>query len=173
MKSKVLQIVIVSLVFIIVPLQIYSSPPAPAPLCSIHGVIQKVAEKEATINPCIQSGHCPTDVQLSTGQHYVLTVNIKSATYVSGETKYRTCAELYPNNSDVDIFIYKEDVKMGDTFRKGQPIVGEVSSFWGNRLASYAIKENTFEEKILNSLNSVSDMVFKFINKLLSSLPTR
>ncbi len=173
MKPIVLQIVILSLVLVSVPFQINASPPAPAPLCSIRGVILKITEKEATINPCIQSGRCPTDVQLSMGPHYILTVNIKSTAYVSGETKYRTCAELYPKDSDVELFIYKEDVKTGDTFKKGQPIVGEVSSFWGNRLASYTLEENPSEENILNSVNSVKDMIFSFIKKLFGSLPTR
>lgn len=119
--------------------RVFASPPAPAPKCFVKGVIQKVRFEKAYELPCVKTKSCPTDIQLSYPNRYYLSVNIHEVSFKGGDTRFQTCASLYPQNSLQEIFINEDKVIAGDSFKKDHQIEGVVSSFWGYSFDSYQI----------------------------------
>lgn len=123
--------------------KVFASPPAPAPKCFVKGVIQKVRFEKAYELPCVKTKSCPTDTQLSYPNRYYLSVNIHEVSFRDGDTRFQTCASLFPLNSLQEIFINEDKVIAGDSFKRDQQIEGVVSSFWGYSFDSYQITSVT------------------------------
>lgn len=135
---------IASLVFLKFPERtVFASPPAPAPKCSVAGLIENVRFEKAYEEPCVKTKSCPTDMQLSYPDTYYLSVKIQSVSLKEGDTRFRSCENLYQIGSTQEIFIIKDKVRSGDSFNRGQQIEGGVSSFWGNSFDSYQITSVT------------------------------
>jgi hypothetical protein len=117
--------------------RVFASPPAPAPKCYVKGVIQNVRFEKAYELPCVKTRSCPTDTQLSYPNRYYVSVNIHEVSFKDGDTRFQTCASLYPLNTLQEIFINEDKVIAGDSFKKSQQIEGVVSSFWGYSFDSY------------------------------------
>ena len=66
---------------------------------------------------------------------YFLEVSISSVTYVSGDTRFYTCENIYPVYSRQIIFINKDKVKTGDKFMVNQQIEDIVRFFGESRLS--------------------------------------
>ncbi|MCX5792557.1 MAG: hypothetical protein NTY45_10170 [Elusimicrobia bacterium] len=111
---------------------VFASPPAPAPLCRITGVIKSVEFKDAYNEACLtEPSGCPTDTELHHPARFFFDININSVSH--------TCVHMYPVGSVRKIFIGKDKVKPGDTFSAGQKIEGVVRSSWGSSFDSYEL----------------------------------
>jgi len=147
---------------------VFASPPVPTPICQITGVIKSVTFKDAYNEPCLEEPYgCPTDTELRHPARYYLDINITSVSYISGETNFNTCENMYPAGSMKKIFIGKDKVNIGDTFSVNQKIEGIVRSFWGSSFDSYSLKpedildaskitEKLLEENRAEQVNSIS-----------------
>lgn len=121
-------------------LPVFASPPAPAPLCKITGVIKSVSFRDAYDEPCLKERYgCPTDMELQHPARYFLDVTINSVSYISGETNFNTCENMYKVGDVKNIFIDKVKVSTGDIFSVNQKIEGIVRSFWGSSFDSYTL----------------------------------
>jgi hypothetical protein len=88
-----------------------ATAPAPAPRCSVKGVIQAVEFQPAYSLGCTALGQtCPTDTPTSFPARYSLTVKIESSAYVSGDTSVNTCASLYPIDTAQTLFINNNSI---------------------------------------------------------------
>lgn len=119
--------------------RVFASPPAPAPKCSVMGLIENVRFEKAYENPCVKTKSCPTDVQLSFPDTYYLSIKIQSFSLEEGDTRFRSCDSLYKIGSTQEIFIIKDKVRPVDSFSKGQTIAGTAVSFWGSSFETYII----------------------------------
>jgi hypothetical protein len=138
-KIFILFSIIVS--FTLTSKSVFASAPAPSPECYIEGIIQSVEVKEAYDEPCLVEKYgCPTDMELQHPARYFLKIRIDSVSYISGETKFTTCENKFPLNSEKSIFINKDKIKAGDSFGSGQKIKGQVSSFGNPSLDSYELE---------------------------------
>lgn len=121
-------VILLSAIAILIGINVFASPPIPAPICRIEGTIKS------------------TDVVPSPSSGYNLNVEISSVKYMSGESKFKTCEAIFPvgNKSQIylpaansyDDFQFKERV-----FEK--KIEGVVSTSWGSKFDSYNLKEAT------------------------------
>jgi len=146
------------LVFLILTLtvlvgnSVFASPPLPSPNCYIKGIIQSVEFKEAYEDPCLTGKYkCPTDIALSLPARYAIKIKIDSVAYDSGETKFITCETLFPLNAERTIFIKKDKVKAGDSFKSGQKISGRVTTYWYEGYLSSYILEDNFSQCTVDS----------------------
>jgi len=125
---------------------VFASPPLPAPVCQINGVIKSVTYKDAYENPCQKEPNgCPTDTELNHPPRYYLDIYIRSVSYVSGESNFITCENMYPVGSVRNIYIDADKIKIGDKFFVNQKIKGIVRSFWGSSFDSYVLKTKTIK----------------------------
>lgn len=125
-------------------LPVFASPPTPTPLCKITGAIKSVSFKDAYDEPCLKEPYgCPTDMELHHPARYYLDVAINSVSYISGETNFNTCENMYKVGNVKNIFINKDKVNTGDTFSVNQKIEGIVRSFWGSSFDSYTLTTET------------------------------
>ncbi|MFC1768628.1 hypothetical protein ACFLZX_02595 [Nanoarchaeota archaeon] len=134
------KILLILTMIILLSIAVIASAPAPSPKCYAEGVINSVEFKDAYNDPCVATNSCPSDGENIHPARYYLMVQLNLVKYVSGETKYRTCEEMLPLNTEQKIFLNKDEVKEGDTFKKGLEIKGQVSSFWGKSFDSYEVE---------------------------------
>ncbi|MCX6737095.1 MAG: hypothetical protein NTW73_03370 [Candidatus Parcubacteria bacterium] len=128
--------------FVLINNSVLAVAPLPSPNCNIEGIIQSVEFKEAYDDPCLTlPSRCPTDTLVNFPAGYYLKIKISSISYVSGETKYATCEALLPLNTERTFFIYKDDVKTGDSFKIGQKIKGLVYSWFRFVFKSYELDQ--------------------------------
>ncbi len=129
-------IAFVAIIFGAIP--VFASPPAPAPVCQISGVIKSVEFKDAYGEACIKELYgCPTDMELNHPARYFFDVSINSVSHVSGNTSFNTCQNMYSVGKVQKIFINKDKVKSGDTFSVNQKIDGIVRYSWDVSFDSY------------------------------------
>ena len=141
---------------------IYASPPVPAPKCFVKGTIEASRFEPAHEAPCVKQGGCPTDTQLSYKDTFYLSVKIQSADFREGDTRWQSCADLYPLGSTQEIFITKDKVKSGDLFSQGRTITGTVINFGVSSFETYDVSQPSiffklklFFEAILNSIKKI------------------
>ena len=131
-------ILFLSAIAILSSAPVFASPPAPTPRCRITGIVKSVNFKEAYNEACLKEPHgCPTDMELYHPARYFIDINIDSASYISGNTDFNTCDDMYPIGSVKNIFIGKDKVKIGDIFSVNQKIEGVVM---GSSFNSYNIE---------------------------------
>ena len=171
-------IIFSSVLFILNGASVLASPPAPTPLCQITGVIKSVTFKDAYDEPCLKEPYgCPTDMELHHPARYYLDVNINSVSYISGETNFNTCSNMYPVGSVKNIFIAKDKVKVGDTFSSNKEIEGVVQSFWGSSFDWYNLttevtkpikQEDGGQQKSILETSQISEKLIgeNYINKV-------
>jgi hypothetical protein len=122
----------------------FAVPPAPTPICNVEGIIKSVEFKDAYDEPCLTQPYgCQTDLELTHPARYFIDINIDSTSYVSGNTDFDTCENMYPIGGTRTIFIDADKVKPNDTFVAGQKIKGVVKSFWGSSWDSYRLGDET------------------------------
>lgn len=111
---------------------------APAPTCSVKGIIQSVTFTEAHNASCLtEENGCPTDTALYFPDRYFLNITINEVKFVKGTTQYSSCEKLFPLNSIGILSIDKSKVNSGDSFVVGQIIQGEISYY--SHFDSYTI----------------------------------
>ena len=145
-----LPVVVFSIIalLILISNSIFAAAPAPSPKCYIEGTIQSVEFKDAYDEPCLTEEYgCPTDTELRHPARYFFNIKMNSVSYVSGDTDFVTCEDMLPLNTEKTIFINKDEVKISDSFKLGQNIKGQVSSFWEISFDSYELEESTTDNK--------------------------
>lgn len=169
-QTKKAFFIILPVITILAGASIFAAPPAPTPVCRIEGIIKSIEFKNAYDEACLKEPNgCPTDVELYHPARYILYVNVNSVSYVSGETNFITCENMYPVGNIKNIFLNKDKVKPGDTFSADQKIEGVARSFWGSSFDSYNLTGTTTQIYTNNLYYGLKHPLVERMQKDLSS----
>ncbi len=149
-KYKFAKISLVASLGFLLATPVFASSPAEAPTCHIEGTVQAVEYEEAQDSLCAKSeSGCPSDFPSHIPERYHLNVHIDSVSYISGITRWSTCEESFPVDSEQSILILKANVNPGDTIAANQKIEGSVN---GSKFVSYTLDTSKDEPLIQSPL---------------------